>query len=262
MSVRLSIVPPAAGVTAMTEFWKKKNGLAIDDTKAMRVPSGDQRGFESGPFCVISVRRVPLATSTIEMSALPLSAGSLETRWSKAIARPSGDQSKLPTTNAPDVSSFGRWWRPAGSRQRQHMKVRHPPVFIFDSELAKLLLAFLDAVGNRIGHRVGDAAAIRRPRKRRDVIVAAREALGFPAFDVQAIDLALAVPIRDEGQPLAIGRPRRLLARLRRVGQLPGLGGGRQSRSRFRRRCRPSWSRAVCKRPSGRPVIWPGWRRV
>ena len=46
----------------------------------MRVPSGDHRGLLSGPLCVTSGLRSPLATFTTEMSALPPSAGSLESR--------------------------------------------------------------------------------------------------------------------------------------------------------------------------------------
>ena len=71
----------------------------------MRRPSGDHRGFESGLAWVTRAVRAPVATSTIEMSADPPSPGSLVVRWSKAMRVPSGDQSKLPTTNEPQVSA-------------------------------------------------------------------------------------------------------------------------------------------------------------
>ena len=82
----------------------------------------------------------PDATSTIEMSALPLLPASLLTRWSNAIRAPSGDQSKLPTTNAPAVSGA----RGLG-RHVQHVQLRHAMVAILVRVLAVLLLAFLHA---------------------------------------------------------------------------------------------------------------------
>ena len=69
-------------------------------------PSGDHCGFESGPACVTMACRAAVATVTTEMSAEPPSPASLLMRWSNAIVVASGDQSKLPTTNAPEVSGF------------------------------------------------------------------------------------------------------------------------------------------------------------
>ena len=46
----------------------------------MRDPSGDHTGRTSGPSCVTSLRIVPSATVTIEMSAVPELAGLLSTR--------------------------------------------------------------------------------------------------------------------------------------------------------------------------------------
>jgi hypothetical protein len=58
----------------------------------MRVPSGDQTGFESGPSCVTSLRTDASATATIEMSAEPPLEGLPFSRWSNAMLLPSGDQ--------------------------------------------------------------------------------------------------------------------------------------------------------------------------
>jgi hypothetical protein len=55
----------------MRELPKKNHGFAIALSKAICDPSGDHFGFESGPFCVTSLRIDPSATVTIEMSALP-----------------------------------------------------------------------------------------------------------------------------------------------------------------------------------------------
>src|SRR5689334_9348699 len=66
----------------------------------MRDPSGDQIGSLSGPFWVISLRIVPSATVTIEISVDPLLPGLGVSLWSNAIDFPSGDQAKLPTVNA------------------------------------------------------------------------------------------------------------------------------------------------------------------
>src|SRR5688572_29630955 len=70
---------PGATV-AMTLFSKKKYALAIAVTKASWVPSGDHRGFESGPSCATATLTAPVAGWTTEMSAVPLSAGSLVAR--------------------------------------------------------------------------------------------------------------------------------------------------------------------------------------
>ncbi len=109
-------------------------------------------------------------------------------------------------------------------RQRQQVEVGHPPILVFDAEVAELLLALLDAVGHGVGHGVDDARPVRSPGKAVDALVTARQPLGFAAADVQAVELAPAVAIRDESEPAAVGRPRRLQTRLRRAGQLARLG--------------------------------------
>src|SRR4029078_6192543 len=102
-AVRTAGVPPAAGTVAMKRFVNMYDALALDVSNAGRVASGDHTGCESGPFCVTTSRTAPVATVTMAMSAVPPLAGSLLMRWSKAMALPSGDQSKLPTANGPVV---------------------------------------------------------------------------------------------------------------------------------------------------------------
>jgi hypothetical protein len=67
--------PPLAGIVAITPFAYMYAGLAIAVSNAMREPSGDQTGLESGPSCVTSVRTDASATLTIEISAVPPNPG-------------------------------------------------------------------------------------------------------------------------------------------------------------------------------------------
>jgi hypothetical protein len=78
--------------------------LAIDVWNAMRVPSGDQTGRESGPSCVTSLRTDASDTVTIERSAEPPFASSVHAVIegdAPAVGRPR----KLPTVNDPFVGA-------------------------------------------------------------------------------------------------------------------------------------------------------------
>ncbi len=77
------------------------------DEKAMRVPSGDQRGRLSGPGLGDQRpdRRVGHRDDR-DVGRCRCSTGSPLTVWSKAMALPSGDQSKPPTVKSPFVRRF------------------------------------------------------------------------------------------------------------------------------------------------------------
>src|SRR5688572_17763965 len=100
----------------------------------------------------------------------------------------------------------------------------HAPVFVFDSQLAETPLALFDAVADRVGHGERYRAAVRRPSKCVDALLAAGQLLGFTAGNRDAIELPLAVAIGDEREPLAIGRPGRLQARFARIRDAVGTG--------------------------------------
>ena len=94
-------------------------------------------------------------------------------------------------------------------------------IFILDANLTPVLVARLHGLGDRVNHGERDLAAFRRPGEVGDTLVAARQLLGFAAGERDAVELPLAIAIRNEGEPRAIRRPRRLQARLLAVGELP-----------------------------------------
>ena len=150
------------------------------------------------------------------MSAVPPSAGSLVARWSKAIWRPSGDQSKLPTTNVPVVSVLRRL-----RRDVEDVEVRVAVVLVFDLDVAPALLAFLHrrrtparSSCRRASLPSGDHAKLLTPSSALVSVSAS------PPRQRNAVDLPLAVAVRHEREPRAVGRQRRLAARLLRVRQL------------------------------------------
>ena len=95
----------------------------------LRAPSGDHFGLLSGPAWVTSARTAPEATSTTEMSALPLIAGIAVHAVVEGDRVPSGDQSKLPTTNAPAVSGT----RGLACASVDDVQLRHAVIVVLDA---------------------------------------------------------------------------------------------------------------------------------
>ncbi len=112
--------------------------------------------------------------------------------------------------------------RPAEVEQVQ---VRVALILIFQLDVTPPLLAFLHRFGDGILHRERHLFAGWRPRERIHAVLGAGQTLGFAAAERNAIQLALAVAVRDEREPCAVGRPRRLHARLARIGDLARLAG-------------------------------------
>ena len=108
-------------------------------------------------------------------------------------------------------------------REIQHVEVGVTLILVLDLHLAPLLVARFHRVGLRIQSREGDRLAIRRPREAGHPFLGAGELLRFTAGHVDAVDLPLAIAIRDESQRPAVGRPGGLAARFGGIGQLVRL---------------------------------------
>ena len=94
-------------------------------------------------------------------------AGSLFMTWSNAMARPSGDQAKLPTTNA-----FGRERAASrGSRRRSRTGASSGASWSTTSILAVLLFAILDALRLRLGRRCRRCACRRATTRSADAVL-------------------------------------------------------------------------------------------
>ena len=70
-------------------------GAPAEYKNAIRVPSGDQRGVESGPFAPVSTRAPPAAAKS-STATCPWPLASVVT---KASRRPSGDQATSPSSH-------------------------------------------------------------------------------------------------------------------------------------------------------------------
>src|SRR5689334_20830664 len=89
-------VPPSAETMAMRELWWKE-GLPIDEPKAISLPSGDQRGPKSPPGCETIFLTASSARLRTKMSAVKTLMRSGLIVAPKAMRVESGDQLKSPT---------------------------------------------------------------------------------------------------------------------------------------------------------------------
>ena len=184
----------------------------------IRMQSDSRRGTRLGPVsapsCVTSLRTPPSATVRIEMSAV-LPVGQIRDRPDgRTRSMPSGDQSKLPTVNAPLVSrrALAGAGRPGSTSMTCRCVIRqswsttsNSPYFLSRSLWASL---FGSVIVNAMALPSGDHA--NEPTPSSTLVTRLRLA----AVRRDQVDLPFVGSIRDEGDPVAVRRPRRRRAGL------------------------------------------------
>ena len=125
-------------------------------------------------------------------------------------------------------------------------------VLIDDVELGVLLLALLERLRLRIARREGDGPAVGRPRERAWTTPRPTSA-SAPRRRRDRSGRSAACPRGPRRTPASC-RPATRPARCSTCGRWSAAASlptaRRRARSRSRRRCRPSWFRARCRRPT------------
>ena len=165
-----------------------------------------------------------MATSTTEMSACRDELTCGVGVWSKAISRPSGDQSNDPTVKA---SPSGQAAGLGACSQLGHPKVGHAKVGVFDSVVAVAFSALLEVVGSGIGGRERELAAVGRKAERPDAAVVGSEPFSLAALGADEVDLRAVTAVRDEAEAGSVrGPPVPGAAAGFGAGELEGLAAG------------------------------------
>src|SRR3982751_4443964 len=95
-AVKIFGCPPAAGKISIILLPDQAGGLLLT-TMAIDWPSGEKVGADSAAGVPAKSVTLPLATSTIETSAVVQSLATCDRVWLKTMREPSGDQS-MPLT--------------------------------------------------------------------------------------------------------------------------------------------------------------------